>query len=177
MNYESDRCFRLGRGFLYTGVACTIFFALMAIGSTAMAFWNLDGSFRQPKEAAVVFGVFWTFWTALGIWLIFAYRRYRLCVGPNGIRQVGCFRKQAIAFDGLSRAEWRTSMHPSLVLHGPGGKLTVYFDSFSRAERREIIELLHNRVDEQIQQNWMPFESHSLTPLRPSAGVADSSPS
>ncbi|MDM8005086.1 MAG: hypothetical protein QUV05_02895 [Phycisphaerae bacterium] len=166
MNHDSDRCFRLERRFLHIGVVCTIFFFLFGVGSSAAALWNVDGSFGRPRETALVFGVFWACFTGLGIGLILRSVRSRLYIGPRSVRELGVFRVRAMCFDGLSAARWRVFLRGgSLVLRGRDGKLTLDFASFSPADRREMIELLRNRIDERIQEDWARFESRILVPL------------
>lgn len=174
MDHDSDRCFRLGRSILYIGVACVTFFPLLGIASSAAALWNVDGSFRRPQEAALFFGAFWASCTVLGIWLIFSYVRSRRYIGPQGVREVGILRVRTVRFDQLSAARWRVVFQGgSLVLRAPDGKLTLYFASFSPADKREMIDLLRNKIDEQIQEGWERFESRIFTPLINSLECSD----
>ena len=160
MNHDSDMCFRVGRHFLYLGIVFTVFCLLAGNGSAAVAFWNVDCSFARPKEAALLFGVFWACFAVLGVWIILIYVRSRLYIGPVGVRRVGCFRVRTIHFDGLLGARWRLIPGGgSLVLRGRDGKLTVEFGWFSAADQRAMIRFLRSMIGESIQENWERFQS------------------
>src|SRR5260370_35504830 len=79
------RCFRLRPYYLVVGIVCAGFFAVVGVTSTVVAYFNVDGSFARPYLAALVFGVFWSGFTALAVWVIAAYFRERLILSPSTI--------------------------------------------------------------------------------------------
>jgi hypothetical protein len=60
-------CYRLGQEYLILGIVSFAFFLAMDVGSVCVAYWNVDGSFKSPKVAAVAFGVFWSCWILLAL--------------------------------------------------------------------------------------------------------------
>ena len=64
--------------FRNVGLIGTIFFVVVGLVSTLAAYFNVDGSFARPKLAALLFGLFWSAFTLLGIWLLLLYYKYRL---------------------------------------------------------------------------------------------------
>lgn len=83
--------YRLSRYALESGIVFVSLFGLIGIASTLAALLNIDGSFRYPLITAVVLGVFWSGPTSYGCWLILAYYRHRLILGPQFVRVVNPF--------------------------------------------------------------------------------------
>ena len=151
--------YRIRNSYLAVGVICTAFFVAIGVTSVIVAWWNIDGSFRFPKSTAIGFGIFWSAFTALGVWIILAYYRERLFASNQGIRQRGCIRSRTVMFDEVVSGRWRRYPNGgSLVLRSPDRKIVIYFDNFSPDERIELIQFLRSALDDKRQVNWTDFE-------------------
>ena len=104
---DGTMCYRPRRYFLYVGIVCTVFFLVMGVGSTCVAYWNVDGSFARPKLAALTFAVFWSAFTLFGVWLLLFYTRSRLVISITSAESTGVFRTTTIVFDNITRVKWR----------------------------------------------------------------------
>ena len=170
MQAKDRDCYRYDRYFFWLGVACMAVFLLLGAGSFVVAYWNLDGSFIRPERSAVLFGLFWSAWTLLGVWLILSAVRGRLFVTDEGIQQVGCFRQKTVRWRDVSMVRWR--LLPAggcVVLRGAGQKVTIEFGAFARPDRPELIERIHAQIPGSIQENWDAFGCRWLRAPDPSA--------
>ncbi|HMP03757.1 MAG TPA: hypothetical protein PKC45_14765 [Gemmatales bacterium] len=153
------RCFRLRRYYLVVGVVCTVFFAVMGIASTVAALWNIDGSFARPKLAALIFGIFWSGFTLLAVWVIVAYFRERLYFGKAGVVQHGIFRSRTLLIEEVQQIRWRTwPVGGSVVIRTHSEKATIHLDNFTKDEREELIRFLRESFAVEIQENWSRFQ-------------------
>ena len=160
---RETRSYPHARTSFWIGVACTAFFILMGALSFADAHWNVDGSYRYPRATAAVLVIFWSVWSLLGVYLIRASVRGRLCLSDDGVHQRGAFRSKAVQWAEVSRARWRLfPANGSVVIRGPGCRLVIEFGDFVRAERREIIDRLRDSVSIQLQENWEVFQERWL---------------
>lgn len=155
-----ERCYRLRRSLLFAGVACTGCFLAFGLLSSLTALWNVDGSFARPAQAALFFGLFWSAWVLLGVYITAAAVRERLYVSPRRIEKVGCLRTRTMQLEDVSSAQWRQiPRQGSLVLRGRNGKLTLEFGNYGTADRRELIARLRDYLDEHLQEGWAEFEA------------------
>jgi hypothetical protein len=157
--------YRLSRHALEIGVVGALLFGLAGIFSTVVALANADGSFRHPVAAAVVFGVGWSCLTLLGCWLILAYCRHRLSVGPEMVRVTGCFRTREVRPAAVTRAVWKSLFKGgSLVLYECDSRATIHFGNYTFQERAELIRLFRTALAEHIQEGWKRFQSSCVPP-------------
>ena len=70
MEHEWTHCYRMRPHFRNVGLVCIVFFAVIGVFSTLAAYFNIDGSFARPELGALVFGLFWSAFTCLGLWLL-----------------------------------------------------------------------------------------------------------
>lgn len=165
---DGARRYRPRRYYLYLGIVCTLFFLVMGIGSTCVAYWNVDGSFARPKLSALVFAVFWSVWTLLGIWLILCYTRERLVISTTSIESTGVFKRTLLALDHVTRVKWRLfPQHGSIVLRTPDKKLVIELGNYLDSERKELIELTRRMFDYELQENWQRFCDRFIEPPSP----------
>ena len=163
------------RQLFWVGVVCTGFFLLMGAGWFVVAYWNLDGSFRKPREAAFLFAGFWAGWAALGAWISLSAVRSRLNLTDDCLQQVGCFRRTTLRWGHISGVRWR--LRPaggSVVLRGVRRRVTIKFGGFASEHRPEIIQYVHRSISVPVQENWEVFEQRWLTSpgTGPQTGVA-----
>ena len=57
------KSFRPRRYYLIFGVVSAVFNAVMGVTTTVAAYFNIDGSFAQPRLAALILGVYWSGFT------------------------------------------------------------------------------------------------------------------
>ena len=153
------RCFRLRRYYLFLGIVCAVFFAVIGIGSAVAALWNFDGSIARPKLAALIVGTFWFGCTLLAVWVIAAYFRERLFFGKTAIVQHGIFRSRTLELGEVLEIKWRAwPVGGSVVVRPHSQKATIYLDNFTRDECGELIRYLRETFAVEIQENWSRFE-------------------
>jgi hypothetical protein len=167
------KCFRLRRYYLHVGIIGAAFFGAMAIGCTAAALWNIDGSFARPKLAALINGTFWSGFTLLAIWIIATYFRERLYIAKAAIVQYGIFRTRTLPFAEVLRIKWRTwPKGGSVVVRTHFEKATIHLENFTTNEREELIRFLHETLDVEIQESWPQFEEFLNRSSEPSIVVS-----
>ncbi|MEX0716926.1 MAG: hypothetical protein WD066_10075 [Planctomycetaceae bacterium] len=156
---DEPREFRCKREIFWWGIfSASVAFAF-AIVSTLAALWNIDGSFTRPLLAAAVMGGFWSFIGLGGVWMIAASVYERLYVSRDCIRMTDVFRSRAMKLDELNHARWRR-LRGNLVLRDAAGRVVVHFANY--AQRLELIQLLRDRIDRGLQEDWDEFASQFL---------------
>jgi len=159
-------CYRPGPQYLIVGVVCLTFFLAIGIGSVCVAYWNVDGSFGRPKLAALVFGVFWSFWVLLALWLIVAYFRERLFMTPNAITQQGCILKRTVISSDAIQIVWRRFPRGgSVIIRSHFYRIKIYLSNFTGDEQDQLIAYLREMFSPTIQENWTRFIEARLQPV------------
>jgi hypothetical protein len=164
MGDYGERCYRMRRNLLYVGIAAAVGYSIIGAVSAACSWWNVDGSFARPELGALIFGLFWSCWALLGLWLVWVYHRYRLRVDQSGVEQVGGIRTRQLRFSDVLSARWRGSRYGGVVLRAPGVRLVIDFGDFAASDRSELIALLHDALAQGVQEGWERFESHVVAP-------------
>ncbi|MHB1038596.1 MAG: hypothetical protein ACYC35_29935 [Pirellulales bacterium] len=160
---DGARRYRPRRYYLYVGLIGTIFFVFMGVGSTCVAYWNVDGSFARPKLAALIFAVFWSMFTLLGIWLLLFYMRSRLIATTRFIERTGLFKTTRLAWDDVTGVKWRrVPQYGSIVLRAQGQKLVIELGEFLDHEREELVEITRRMVDREIHDGWQTFSERFI---------------
>lgn len=158
MEPQWTHCYRMRPYYRNLAVVCTIAFAVMGGVSTASAYFNVDGSFPNPGHAAWIFGVFWSAWVVLGIWLLLVYCRYRLFRNATSLCQVGLVRERNAQLDLVQELRWRRfPAGGSVRLAGPFGVVKIELANFNSAERTQLISYLRGAVDLSRQTGWQAF--------------------
>ena len=162
MNEPSPQTVTYGRRrfYLVAGALCTLFFVAMGVGSSAAAYWNVDGSFRYPKLCALVFALVWSWATSLGVAMLLAYFRERLVLGPTAVTQHGVFRTTTARIPEIQQIKWRLLGRGRVVISTRQAKMKVRLDNFTFPEEREIIAFFHESFAPEIQLDWPRFEEH-----------------
>lgn len=151
--------FRISADYLRIGIVSGVFCSTMAIVSTVAALGNWDGSFARPKLAALILGSVWSSLLLVPIGLIASYYRGRLILGTATIIQHGVIRSQSMELREVIQVQWQERpVGGSIVLQTVRERLTIPFDKFSRADRKELIRSLREAFPPDIQQNWSRFE-------------------
>jgi hypothetical protein len=167
--------YRPRRDDLVVGIVCAIFFSTMAIVSVVAAYWNIDGSFARPLLAAIIFGIFWSIFLLLSVWVLLAYFRERLVVDRTTITQHGIFRCKRLCIDDATEIKWRRIPEGgSIVIRTAKRKIKIYFDNFATNQQHELISILHGTFAPDIQQGWSLFAKAQMPsdPRRPRRSLA-----
>lgn len=156
---QVEMCYRMRPYLRNVGVLCTIFFAIVGICTTAVAYFNIDGSFAQPELAAYFFGLFWSTFTLLGLWLLLSYSRYRLHIHGLSIRQVGVLTESTIDLRLVQELKWRRfPQGGSVAISATSGVMKIDLGNLCTSERDQLITLLRACVDESRQFGWTRFD-------------------
>jgi hypothetical protein len=156
------RCFGPHRFVLVVGVLCGVFSSAMGVDSTLAAYWNIDGSFPQPKLDALFFGIGWSGATLLGVWIILAYFRERLYLANKTIIQKSVIRSRMIHSDDVVHVNWRRwPSGGSIVVQTPSAKIIIGLGNLKKGEREEIIWFFRETFARELQDNWLRFEDRA----------------
>jgi len=165
---EEERCYRLRSYYFYVGVVCGAFFVVIGSTSTAVAYWNIDGSFPHPKPAAAVVGAFWSGFTLLAGYIVAAYYRGRLYLSASRVVQRGVFRERTICVPDVGRVVWRSRpVGGSVVIRTDANKVVVEFANYTRADRSEIAGFIRERFRTDIQEGWPSYQERWDRPPEP----------
>jgi hypothetical protein len=157
---DQSRVFRVRRYYLTLGVIGACFFAVMGTASFCAAYWNIDESFPNPVLSATMFAVVWGGFFLLSLWIIAAYFRERLGLGPTELTQQGVIRRRAVPYRQITRATWRGGFHNGgLRIRAPHTRLMIYLENFTQDERRIIVDVLRHAVPPEVQEGWDEFRA------------------
>lgn len=158
MEHEWTHCYRMRPYYRNVGLVCTVFFAVVGAVSTLAAYFNIDGSFARPKLAALIFGLFWSAFTCLGIWLLLLYYKYRLFVDDSSLRQVGTVHDSHIKVNLVDELRWRRfPKDGSVRLSGSFGVLKIELGNFNNVDREKLITFLRHAISDTKQVGWQQF--------------------
>jgi hypothetical protein len=160
------------RFYLVVGVLCGVFFSVMGVASTLSAYWNIDGSFPQPKLAALIFGIGWSCFTLLAVWIILVYFRERLYLANKTIIQNSVIRSRTIHSEDVVHVNWRRwpaggsiwrrwPAGGSIVVQTPSAKIKIGLGNLTKEEREEIIRFFRETFASELQDNWLRFEDRA----------------
>lgn len=154
--------YRLRPYYRNVGVAGTAFFLVVGVGSVLAV--RLDDSIKHLGLAIAFFSVFCGGFTLLGLWVIAAYYLEQLVLGTDTVVHRGVFRTTTVSPQAVADLDWRLNpMGGSVVLKGSPNRIKIYFDNFTKLQRREIAERLYRSVGKDLQTGWTEFEEHFLT--------------
>ncbi len=158
MSDDWDHIYRIRQSLRNLGIVCVVCFVGMAILSATVAALNIDGSFKRPILAAVVFSSAFGSFSLMGWWLLLTYHRYRLYLSSSAIRQDGAIKSYSVSILSIHEAQWR--LRPkggSIVLLYSHGQFKIEFDPFTLADRDAIIAILRDTLPAQCHRNWNEF--------------------
>jgi hypothetical protein len=165
---DGVKCFRLRRDYLVIGIVGTAFFCVMGVTSTVVAYWNIDGSFARQQLTALIFGLFWSGFMLLGVWIILAYFRGRLFLARNMVVQHGIFRSRKVDFEDVICINWRGwPVRGSIVVRTHSQRVVIDLDNFALEDREEIVRCFRETFAEEIQDNWSRFQDYDRKFSRP----------
>ncbi|MEX0937676.1 MAG: hypothetical protein WDZ59_07425 [Pirellulales bacterium] len=153
---DAAKPYRLGRRYLVVGIVCSVFFAAVDIGSVAVVCLGVDGIARLVL--ALFFGLFWSSWLLLSVWLVAAYFREKLFLQQNSIVQHGIFRTTTLGLAEVWRVRWRPCRAGGTILAWTHWeKVAIPLINFTEEERAEIISYFRENFSEDVQEDWPQF--------------------
>jgi len=155
------KVYRLRRHYLILGIVCTTFFAGVGVTSTVAAYLNIDGSFPHPRIYEWLFGMFWSIFTLMGVWVIAAYYRERLILALPTMIQRCIFGSKTLNIGDICQIKWRPQPQGgSIQVRTQSQKVTIYLGNFTDDERDEITLYFRRWVADEVQENWPQFEAY-----------------
>ena len=147
------REYRPARVAFWVGLGCTVAFLAAGVGSVWVALANPDGSFARPVTTAIGFGVFWGLLTLLSASILWSAVVERVVLWEDRVRVVGLRRTREVRFADVTRAEWafRPATGEAVVLHAPGGPVTVSFSLFEPPNREGVKDFLRCSIPASLQ--------------------------
>ncbi len=130
----------------------------MGVFSVWSALANSDGSFKNPKIAATIFGVFWSGFVLLGVYLLVFSRNYKLVVDASTINQSGAFSTRRIVISEIESAIWRNRPAGySIKLRCRVCCMSIEFGTIDSCSRDWLIDFLRATIPKPKQLNWESF--------------------
>ncbi|HTB62762.1 MAG TPA: hypothetical protein VK737_04160 [Opitutales bacterium] len=158
MKTGEETGYRHPRFLLVVGTVCALIFLVMGVGSTVGAYWNVDGSFPQPKWDAAVMGLVFGGMTLLSIYIVMKYYRGRLFLEDSQIRKIGCFSSHTMLYADVTQAVWWCGGNlRGLKLRGYSGNLGINFGDYTMEDANEIVGRLRERIPLHAQTGWEQF--------------------
>lgn len=135
------------------------FFVVILVLNFTVAYWNVDGSFPNPRLWALGSAVFWGSWLMVAIINLWHCLCFRIRVTEHHITYVGTFGVSQIPVAGLS-LRWRSfpgwgSVHLCRGL----GRIKIDFGMLEFAEREPLAIWLNQTVPPDAQTNWKEFQT------------------
>ena len=152
----NDKCYRLQKYYLYLGIVCTVLITGALVGSVTAALLNIDGSFRHPNFAAMLFAVGCLPFILMSVWCILAYFRESLIISNDSITQHNVFSTKLIYLEDITHIRWKRL---SVIVHSSSQKIKIYPDNYTGEEKTELIAFLHQTIPVEQQKDWEWFNN------------------
>jgi len=159
-----NEVFRLPRKQLFVGLACAVFFAVMAAFVFGIC---LSNDTRKPLPwpgvlIVIVAGEsFWLSWLATALYGLAAYWREELHIEGAQLRFRGVLRTATLDLTEVTQARWRYWPSASLTLRSGAERLNIHFQY---DDSKRLMEHLHAQIPYQVQVDWPLFHYHHLRP-------------
>ena len=156
--------YRLRASLRNLGVVGTAFMVGMTLLSVAA--W-----LRQPANNQVnmpfVISILLLF-SALYIYFLLLYHRYRLFVADSSIRQTGILRDKHVDLSMIQELKWRCfPQGGSVRLSGNSSELKIGLGNLEKQDRLQLIDFLRLTIAESKQVGWQKFnDQFANTPER-----------
>ena len=171
MDGHQAQVFRLRRGILIQGALYSLFFAAAVSLYSALPFLDDPQEHGFPNKqlayGMAAFGVV-VFGSMLvgSLWMIAAYRLARISLAGDVLELRSVFGSRALLASQIDHVVWKhRPMGGRIVLESAERKSNIDRDSYSRADRLEIIGLIHSRVPANRHFGWPIFCHRIALPL------------
>jgi hypothetical protein len=156
--------YRLRASLRNLGVVGTVFMVGMTLLSVAA--W-LRQPANDPVNMPFVISIFLLF-SALYIYFLLLYHRYRLFVGDSSIWQTGILSDKHVDLSMIHELKWRCiPQSGSVRLMGEYGELTIELGNLEKQDRLQLIDFLRLTIAESKQVGWQKFnDQFASTPDR-----------
>jgi len=102
---------------------------------------------------ALLFGVLWSPFVGLGLWMIAMSYRASITLEDGGVSVTKLFRNRQFAFAKIATARWSPYGH-SLKLVSAQERCRIDFRDFRTRDGLELIRVLRERIPPEAQQGW-----------------------
>lgn len=160
------RVFSVARKFRTIAIVCFLFWLPATVLGVWVALANADGSFRNPRTAAIFFGCFGGVNLLGSLYLWRAYRIGRLTLSATHLQLKTVFRTRTLLISDISRAKWR--VYPGVghvVLHTPARRMVIEMGDYAHADELRVI--CRSLIPEAMQENYAQFEAARTAVRRP----------
>jgi hypothetical protein len=164
--------FRLRKGVLYQGMACSAFFSAAVIACVSIFFLEEPAKhgFHGEHSVAVVGGMgCFVFGTMLliSIYLLVAYYVEQFKIDGTKMLVRTVLRNREFDVSQLQRLRWKNRpIGGGIQFRLPGRAVNLALHDYANDDRLRIIRALHAQVPTQIQDNWPSFCQQIALPLR-----------
>lgn len=163
LNDKDIKCYRFRRRNIYLGICGVIYFLSMTIFLYVIAKnanINVDTPFFY-QIFGILFLVFIIVFNVIvfyyNFWFIISYVKSRLFVSDKYIETIGVFQNTMISLDEVMKVEWKISPSRCVVFGITGIKIVIEFDNYSKAQRKEIIDFIREKISRDQQDGWDRF--------------------
>jgi hypothetical protein len=132
----------------------------------SVAAW-LQQPVNNPVKMPIVISIFLLF-SALYIYFLLLYHKYRLFVSDSSIRQTGILRDKHVDLSMIHELNWRcSSQGGSVRLSGNYSELKIELGNLENQDRLQLIDFLRLTIAEPKQIGWQKFnDQFANTPDR-----------
>ena len=138
-------CYQLDRSILITGIVCTALFLVCGLFSVG---------------TALFFGLFWSCWVLLCLFIIFAYYRLRLFIAKDAITYHGCIGKKNINVSDVTQILWRRfpSQCGRIIVRSRLTRITIHLDNYTDNDQEQLVAYFRDTFSPDIQKNWSRYD-------------------
>ena len=133
---------------------CAVAFVIIWVGSTAVAFFNPDGSFPEPILAAMICFLFWGAWLIFTLRAIQSYARHELTLSDTHIT-IQNKTTVKIPLNQIEHIKWqRITKHGRIRIHYQNKKIKIDPSSYPANDIPDIINYFREKIDLNKQSGW-----------------------
>ncbi len=159
---EVPICYRIRQFVLLLSIVCTIALLTFDVGSVYVSYWNIDGSFDNPKLTALFCGVFWSCFVLMSIYCIVAYFLERLFVKSDAITLHTCFGKQTINISDVIQIDWKRYLSGIIIVRGHHSRIKIYLSNYTADDQSQLIAYFRTTFSPDIQKDYSVFTETRL---------------
>ena len=163
VEWEGIDCitFRCGNSYFRIAFFCYPLIVAGHLFAVYAAYFNLDGSFPHPLRHAAVYAISALFWFLVGAWFVLACFRESMIISAKFVSQQGVLTYRFIDLRDLTRIRWGRHTH-RIILHSPGGKISIWLQNFSRREQLFLIQFFRRQFPKSIQDYYRGFRTSPM---------------
>lgn len=171
---QSEQSFRPPQANLYSSIGVLTIFVVAGVGATYCAFFNIDGSFPNPIDAAICIAIFSLIWVLIACWATIFFARHKVSIDEQQVRIVGAFTITSLQLNQIQTVKWsKVGEGGRIDLESKNGRGTIHLDNFNKDDQKQITNLIRRLVPNDKHDNWERFNSskYSFDQREPSKSV------